>query len=536
MATWKKVIVSGSQAELAGVTGSFTGSFTGNGAGLTGVTATAIFPTTAKTDLATADQFYINDGANKYITYGNLLTDLAGTNLAVESSDSLTLASQISVTGVTASFTGSHIGTLTGTASYATAAGNAFQLNGQAASYYTNASNINAGTLANAYLPSAINVTSVSASFTGSLTGALIGTASWATNATNATTAAATTAALTAGAGLLSGGTFNGSTARTFSVDSGSMLPYYSGSIFSTVSGDITITAGGVATIGAGAVAIGTDVSGLGAGVAAALGNGAGAVGGVVLVNGALGTPSSATLTNATGLPISTGVSGLGTGVATALGTNVGSAGSVVLNGGALGTPSSGTLTNATGLPISTGVSGLGTGVATFLATPSSANLASAVTDETGTGALVFAGSPTFTGTANFAALSTTGNVTIGGDLTVNGATTTIDTTNVTIEDRFLVLNHGSGSVSPTQEGGLIVEGSTAGSGSAFYYDGDTILRWGVALGVADTTISVTANSYVVTVSGSTSNPTGNPTYGGATNGYGNMFVNTSDSSIWIYA
>lgn len=60
-----------------------------------------------------------------------------------------------------------------------------------------------------------------------------------------------------------------------------------------------------------------------------------------------------------------------------------------------LGTPSSGTLTNCTGLPISTGVSGLGTGVATFLATPSSANLASAVTDETGSGALVFATSPT---------------------------------------------------------------------------------------------------------------------------------------------
>lgn len=56
----------------------------------------------------------------------------------------------------------------------------------------------------------------------------------------------------------------------------------------------------------------------------------------------------------------------------------------------ALGTPSSGTLTSCTGLPISTGVSGLGTGVATFLATPSSANLAAAVTDETGTGTVVF--------------------------------------------------------------------------------------------------------------------------------------------------
>jgi hypothetical protein len=60
-----------------------------------------------------------------------------------------------------------------------------------------------------------------------------------------------------------------------------------------------------------------------------------------------------------------------------------------------LGTPQSGTLTSCTGLPVSTGVSGLGAGVATFLGTPSSANLRSAVTDETGTGALVFASTPT---------------------------------------------------------------------------------------------------------------------------------------------
>ena len=50
---------------------------------------------------------------------------------------------------------------------------------------------------------------------------------------------------------------------------------------------------------------------------------------------------------------------------------------------------------NATVTPAVGSITGLGTGVATFLATPSSSNLAAAVTDETGTGALVFATSPT---------------------------------------------------------------------------------------------------------------------------------------------
>ena len=60
-----------------------------------------------------------------------------------------------------------------------------------------------------------------------------------------------------------------------------------------------------------------------------------------------------------------------------------------------LGTPTSGTLSNCTGLPIATGVSNLGAGVATFLTTPSSANLRTVLTDETGTGAAVFANTPT---------------------------------------------------------------------------------------------------------------------------------------------
>lgn len=80
----------------------------------------------------------------------------------------------------------------------------------------------------------------------------------------------------------------------------------------------------------------------------------------------------------------------------------------VTLTNPNIGTPSAGTLTNCTGLPIDagtfgtlpasrggTGVTALGANVATFLSTPSSANLAAALTDETGTGASVFATSPT---------------------------------------------------------------------------------------------------------------------------------------------
>lgn len=86
-----------------------------------------------------------------------------------------------------------------------------------------------------------------------------------------------------------------------------------------------------------------------------------------VSISGALGTPSSGTLTSCTGLPVSTGISGLGTGVATALAVNVGSAGAPVVLNGALGTPSSGTATNLTGLPIA-GITGLGTNWAATLA------------------------------------------------------------------------------------------------------------------------------------------------------------------------
>jgi hypothetical protein len=90
-----------------------------------------------------------------------------------------------------------------------------------------------------------------------------------------------------------------------------------------------------------------------------------------------------------------------------------------------------------------TGITSLGSGIATFLGTPSSANLIAAVTDETGTGALVFANTPTLvapnlgtpnslvgtniTGTAtSFTASNVTTNANLTGDVTSVGNATTL--------------------------------------------------------------------------------------------------------------
>jgi hypothetical protein len=94
------------------------------------------------------------------------------------------------------------------------------------------------------------------------------------------------------------------------------------------------------------------------------------------------------------------------------------------------------------------------------LASTSSAELAGVISDETGTGALVFANTPTLV-TPNIGAATGTSLV-LSGDLTVNGTTTTINSTEITVDDKNLTL----GSVaSPTDAGadggGITLKGAT---------------------------------------------------------------------------
>jgi hypothetical protein len=115
------------------------------------------------------------------------------------------------------------------------------------------------------------------------------------------------------------------------------------------------------------------------------------------------GSTAWATLPYSVDIPTQTGQSGkylTTNGTVTSWGTVAGDIEGVTAGTGLSGGGTSGTVTISLSTPVAvadggTGLTSLGAGVATFLGTPSSANLAAAVSDETGSGALVFGTSPT---------------------------------------------------------------------------------------------------------------------------------------------
>lgn len=133
--------------------------------------------------------------------------------------------------------------------------------------------------------------------------------------------------------------------------------------------------------------------------------------------------------------------------------------GNVLISGGVTTAPSWGKVgltTHVSGtLPVAnggTGLSSLGAGVATFLGTPTSANLRTAVTDETGTGALVFATSPSLT-TPSFSSIVNTGTLTLPTSTDTLVGRATVDTlTNKRVTPRVSTVSAPSSPQTPNTD------------------------------------------------------------------------------------
>ena len=146
-------------------------------------------------------------------------------------------------------------------------------------------------------------------------------------------------------------------------------------------------------------------------------------------------------------------------------------------------------------------------------------------------GVSVAAGGINVTGNSTF-----NNDLTVTGNLTVNGSATLVNSTNTYIKDQFIQIASGSTTLT---DAGIIAQYNAAGSGSAFFLESSaagTYGRWAVAYDLLGTVTSAAADEYLVTTKINASAPGAvAPTWGGATNGVGNMWVTTA-GDIYIYS
>ena len=151
-------------------------------------------------------------------------------------------------------------------------------------------------------------------------------------------------------------------------------------------------------------------------------------------------------------------------------------------------------------------------------------------------GVTIAAGGVNVTGNSTF-----NNNLIVTGDLTVNGTASFVNSDNLYVKDKFILINSGSNTLA---DSGIIVAYSTgSGSGpigSAIFLEAasaGTYGRWAFAYDVSGSATSVTADEYAVSAKiGQASGPgAATPTWGGSTNGTGNMWVTTA-GDIFIYS
>ena len=124
--------------------------------------------------------------------------------------------------------------------------------------------------------------------------------------------------------------------------------------------------------------------------------------------------------------------------------------------------------------------------------------------------------------------LQVNGEATIEGDLTVKGTTTSVNTTNLLVEDKFALFASGSTAVT---DGGVIIQAAADGSGKALGYS-QANSRWSLQGSLAhDATTFSSIDAFLGTVETSTAIPSTAPVYG-----VGTIHVKTDTEDIYIYS
>lgn len=281
--------------------------------------------------------------------------------------------------------------------------------------------------------------------------------------------------ALTAGSGLSSAGTYNGATARTFTLDTGSA--HFQGGARSSIS--LTTTGNS----GASTYTTSTGVLNVPNYTLAGLGG----VPTTRNINTNNGITGGGSLANDLTLGL--------TGQALAL-HNLATNGVIVRTGA--GTVAARTITGTTNQITVTGGNGV-------------------------------SGNPTISLPND---LTVPANLTVPGNLTVIGTASFQNTTNLEVADRFVLLASGSNT---TGDGGIVVQQATQNIGELFGWD-STFLRWGVTGSFTANTSNYVPDAFMAAV---TTLASTNPNSSGLATRYnavGNIYVSSGDESIWIYS
>lgn len=493
MASWKKVIVSGSSAELSGLTLDTALTVPNGGTGLSTVASNGILYGNGTSALqvasAAANSVLITNGSNVPSLSATLPTAVQGNITSVGTIGSGTWQG----TAIADTYVADNL-TIDGGQIDDTVIGGSTP----AAGTFTSGSFVGISLTNNGDISgvgSSITLTGASSALTGSFTGSFTGdgsglsgvTATFPSTQKNLALAATdrffyndnsganpskylelgTLAANFAGSGLAV------ESSKALSVDSGSLVAYYSGSTFDTVSGDITISSDGTAAIGSGVI-VNADVN-ASAGIVYTKLNLAGSS----IVSGSIQVDHDATTNfvanehiDHTSVTMTAGAGLTGGGdISTTRTFNIGAGTGITVNADDIEVDYGSTA--GTAVEGDTGLTVQGT-TNEIEVTGGSITL--------GSGGTVTVGLPNDVTIGNDLTvtndLSVTGNAVFNSDITVRGTASFENTQNLEVADRFILLASGSGAAG---DGGIVIQQTADKAGAVFAYDGATSSRWGIA-------------------------------------------------------